>query len=59
MTVTPEMSVTNNSLSRDCPHPDNHAKQIFVYQYVTEFVKVDNTGKYLSKQLFSIQTLLS
>ena len=23
-----ETPVTNNSLSKDCPHPDDHAKQI-------------------------------
>ena len=25
-----ETSVTNSSLSKDCPHPDDHAKQIVV-----------------------------
>ena len=27
-----KMSVTNNSLSKDYPHPGNHAKQITIYQ---------------------------
>ena len=36
MTQVVEMSVTNNSLSKDYPHPDDHSKQIMFFSMLEQ-----------------------